>query len=86
MLVLTRKQAESIQIGDNIKIKVIRTGKGSVKIGIDAPKSIRVMRAELTSDEQEGDTEAIGELKFEDTAKLPAAVSHAGYVTLPQAV
>jgi len=50
MLVLTRKKSQLIQIGDNIVIKVIRTGPGSVKLGIDAPSHIRVMRGEL--DEQ----------------------------------
>ena len=47
MLVLTRKTAETIRIGDNVVVKVIKTGSGSVKIGIDAPDSVRVMRGEL---------------------------------------
>ena len=47
MLVLTRKAAETIQIGDDIVIKVIKTGSGTVKIGIDAPDAVRVMRGEL---------------------------------------
>ncbi len=47
MLVLTRKRAEMIQIGDNIVIKVIKTGNGSVKLGIEAPAHVRVLRAEL---------------------------------------
>jgi len=47
MLVLTRKQSQLIQIGDNIVIKVIRTGPGTVKLGIDAPHDVRVMRGEL---------------------------------------
>ena len=47
MLVLTRKAEETIRIGDDIVVKVIRTGNGSVKIGIEAPVSIRVMRGEL---------------------------------------
>lgn len=53
MLVLTRKQSEMIQIGDNVVIKVIRTGKGTVKIGIDAPADVRVMRAELLEETAE---------------------------------
>ena len=40
MLVLTRKQGERIQIGDGIVIKVIKSGKNSVKIGIEAPKEV----------------------------------------------
>lgn len=47
MLVLTRKRSEMIQIGDNIVLKVIRTGANSVKIGIDAPADVRVLRSEL---------------------------------------
>lgn len=47
MLVLTRKQGETIQIGDSIVIKVISTSRGKVKIGIDAPGTVRVLRGEL---------------------------------------
>lgn len=49
MLVLTRKRDEEIKIGSNIVIRVIKTGAGSVKIGIDAPPSVRVMRGELAT-------------------------------------
>jgi carbon storage regulator len=48
MLVLTRKPAEIIRIGNDIVIKVIKTSKGTVKIGIEAPANVRVMRGELT--------------------------------------
>ena len=51
MLVLTRKPAETIRIGEDIVIKVIKTGKGTVKIGIEAPSDVRVMRGELVEDE-----------------------------------
>ena len=51
MLVLTRKAAETIRIGNDIVIKVIKTAKGTVKIGIEAPANIRVMRGELVEDE-----------------------------------
>ena len=47
MLVLTRKPAEMIQIGDDIVIKVIKTARGTVKIGIEAPSNVRVIRGEL---------------------------------------
>jgi len=50
MLVLTRKRFESIQIGDNIVIKIIHTGHKTVKLGIEAPADVRVMRAELCSE------------------------------------
>lgn len=47
MLVLTRKRSEVIMIGDEIVVKVIKTGKGAVKIGIEAPANVRVVRGEL---------------------------------------
>lgn len=47
MLVLTRKQAETIQIGDDIIIKVIQTGRGAIKLGIDAPTDVRILRGEV---------------------------------------
>lgn len=47
MLVLTRKKSESIHLGDDIVIKVVQTGKGAVKIGIEAPSHVRIVRGEL---------------------------------------
>ncbi|MCA9018333.1 MAG: carbon storage regulator [Planctomycetaceae bacterium] len=52
MLVLTRKSAETIVIGEDIVIKVIKTGHGSVRIGIEAPTHISVMRGELLEREE----------------------------------
>lgn len=49
MLVLTRKRDEIIQIGSDIVIRVMKTGKGSVKIGIDAPANVRVLRGEVAT-------------------------------------
>jgi carbon storage regulator len=48
MLVLTRKANQSILIGDNIEITVLPSNRGSdVKIGITAPREVRVLRKEL---------------------------------------
>ncbi|HQS66930.1 MAG TPA: carbon storage regulator CsrA [Sulfuricurvum sp.] len=47
MLILSRKLDESILIGDSITLKVISIDKGSVKLGIDAPLNVRVLRSEL---------------------------------------
>ena len=46
MLVLTRKLNETITIGDNIKITVVRIDKGQVRIGIEAPITVDVRREE----------------------------------------
>ncbi|MEZ6056685.1 MAG: carbon storage regulator [Planctomycetaceae bacterium] len=50
MLVLTRKEAETITIGDGIVLKVIQTSRGTVKIGIDAPAEVRILRGELSAE------------------------------------
>lgn len=47
MLILSRKENESIQIGNDIEIKIVQTGKGYAKIGIEAPKSLMILRKEL---------------------------------------
>ncbi len=47
MLVLTRKEDESIMIGDDIEVKVLDLRENQVKIGIVAPRSIAVHRQEV---------------------------------------
>jgi carbon storage regulator len=47
MLVLTRKQDEAIRIGEDIVIKIVSTDKNSVRIGIEAPKEMTILREEL---------------------------------------
>jgi carbon storage regulator len=47
MLVLTRRQGESIIIGDGIKLTVVSVGPGRVKIGITAPPDVRINREEI---------------------------------------
>ena len=46
MLILTRKKGESIAIGDNIQIQVLSVKGGQIRIGIDAPREIKVDREE----------------------------------------
>ena len=48
MLVLSRKKGESVIIDDNIEITVIDVSEnGKVKLGINAPKSISILRKEV---------------------------------------
>ena len=54
MLVLTRKKQETILIGEDIVVKVIRTGKGTVKLGIEAPNHVRIIRGELEEVKSDG--------------------------------
>ena len=47
MLVVTRKTDESLIIADNIEITVLEIGKDKVKIGVNAPKEVKIIRSEL---------------------------------------
>ncbi|MGL4561891.1 MAG: carbon storage regulator CsrA, partial [Brevinema sp.] len=47
MLVLSRKESESIIINDNIEIKIVDIKMDQVKIGIVAPKEIKILRKEI---------------------------------------
>ena len=47
MLVLSRKPGERILVGNDVKITVIRIGPNSVRIGIDAPGHLNIVREEL---------------------------------------
>lgn len=47
MLIITRKASESIWIGEDIEIRVTEIGGDRVKIGINAPRDVRIMRGEL---------------------------------------
>lgn len=59
MLVLSRKKGESIMIGDNVEIKIISIDGDQVKLGIVAPKSVKVHRSEVFEAIQEQNKEAM---------------------------
>lgn len=50
MLVLSRKPGERILIGDDIAVTVVRIGPNNVRVGIEAPRSMNIVREELCSD------------------------------------
>ncbi len=50
MLVLTRKLMEKLYIGDDVCVTVVRLEGGQVRLGIDAPRDVAVVRAELLPD------------------------------------
>jgi carbon storage regulator CsrA len=58
MLVLTRKQQQQIQVGEGVTITILRIKGGSVRIGIEAPSDVRIVRSELTPHQaEEGPTQ-----------------------------
>ena len=76
MLVLTRKTQQQIKIGDNITLTIVRVKGQTVRVGIDAPRDIRVVRSELPAEENpaEGASEA-AKLEADEAAEgdLPTA-------------
>ncbi len=47
MLVLSRKVGEKILIGDNVSVTVVRVAQGVVRIGVDAPKDMAIIRDDI---------------------------------------
>jgi len=47
MLVLSRRAGERIQIGDQVEVTVVRIGPGVVRIGVEAPQQMQVLREEV---------------------------------------
>ena len=47
MLIITRKPGESFYIGDDIKVTILGERDGTVKVGIDAPKDVQILREEI---------------------------------------
>jgi carbon storage regulator len=56
MLVLARKVGEKILIGENISVTVVRIAPGVVRIGIDAPDEMPIIREEIQSQLEQPDS------------------------------
>lgn len=77
MLVLTRKEGEKILIGEDIILTVVMINRGNVRIGIEAPKSVPILREELEKtayptkgvDHVEAKEQPVGQPQEEQQAK-----------------
>lgn len=56
MLILRRKKNESLLIGENIRITIVECASDGVRLAIDAPKQISILREELSEAEQTNKT------------------------------
>ena len=61
MLILRRKKNESLLIGENIRITIIECAADGVRLAIDAPKQISILREELSEAEQANKTAPISD-------------------------
>lgn len=62
MLVLSRKSGERILIGEDIKITIVRIGPNTVRLGIDAPGHLNIVREELC------DQQVLGAVSLDDSS------------------
>jgi carbon storage regulator CsrA len=69
MLVLTRKLQQQIKIGDEITVTILRVKGNTVRVGVQAPRDVRVVRGELPKN-------------TEEAAALAAADDDAGEITI----
>ncbi len=69
MLVLSRKINEKIRIGPDIVISIVAVSETQIKIGIEAPVSVKILRAELYEKVKDENRQAAEVLK---EVKLPA--------------
>lgn len=59
MLVLTRRAGESIVIGDEVRVVVLDVRGDTVRLGIEAPRSVQVHRAEVYAEVQAANAAAV---------------------------
>jgi carbon storage regulator len=70
VLVLTRKADESILIGENIKITLLQIDTDRVKIGIDAPRQLRILRYETMEKIRQENRLAAGQANLAALSRL----------------
>lgn len=70
MLVLSRKENESILIGNDIKVIISSIGKNGVKIAIDAPKNMTILRDELVQNIKAENTNAAHDVSADELMVL----------------
>lgn len=76
MLVLTRRANESIVIGDDITVTILAVTPGGVRVGIDAPRDMRIHRAEIVLAIGDANQEAVQ--KASDAAAESALLAALG--------
>lgn len=72
MLILTRKLNEKVVIGDGIVVSVVELRGDQVKLGIEAPKSVKVFRQEVYEAIQEENRRAAGSAMELPSLQLPS--------------
>lgn len=82
MLVLSRKIQEQVRIGDNITLTILQIKGKTVRVGIEAPRNIRVVRGELPRKES-SPAGAEEEISAKESEEVPSHV-FAGRLEVPR--
>ncbi len=75
MLILQRKNNQSLTIGDNITVTILETGNDWVKLAIDAPKEIPILRTELLEAASANQEAASSQLNESSISKIKDLMS-----------
>jgi carbon storage regulator len=75
MLVVTRKKGEKVLIGDDIVVTVIDVRRDGVRVGVDAPRGIRIQRLEVVEALAAANAEAAGRADASTEAALANLLS-----------
>jgi len=75
VLILSRKLGESILLGDDIEVSVIDVSKGVVRLGIEAPKDIVILRKELSDAVKEANVKAVKDVALEELNLLSKKIA-----------
>ena len=70
MLILSRKTNQKIRVGDSIEITVIEVRGDQVKIGVEAPRSVKVFREEIYDEIQQENKAALVTGNIDSLAQL----------------
>jgi len=70
MLVISRKENQRVKLGENIEIVIVEISKNQVKIGIEAPKEIKILRSELLEEIKNENKKASKKISIEDINKI----------------
>lgn len=60
MLILTRREGESVRIGEDVTVTVLRVKGSQVRLGVNAPKNVAVQREEIAERMRVDVAEAVG--------------------------
>jgi carbon storage regulator len=84
MLILGRREGDSIIIDGGIRIVVVSCDRGGVRIGIDAPGHVKILRGEIADQVKSENERAAAPVATDWLATLGAPVRHATLTAVPK--